>query len=203
MPYTSKAKIERSRWMDLATAVAHVMAIDGCKEKRALRDIEARIRDGKIPYRWEDQAQRPFGWTGPIAWAPPVRDMLPDKFVVDQQMRLKDEEGRFRKFLLLKSAVESLLGDQKNVPEPATSSRNAPDSEIREAIKKAYDDAEAKGIKPPNIKELPPLVLPRLLQKGYFTSQRHIQKLAGAAEFKSRRRPPGITVSSEQRPRQK
>jgi hypothetical protein len=203
MPYTSKAKIERSRWTDFATAVARVIAVDGCNEEQALRDIEAAIRDRKIPWRWEDQAQPPFGSTGPIGWVPPISDILPDKFEVDQQMRLKDEEGRFRKFLLSKFSFERLFEHQKNVPQPAMELRKANDSEILEAIKEVYDDAEAKRIKPPNIKELAALVQQRLEKKGYWASQLHIQTLAGAAEFKSRRRPPGKTVSSERRARRK
>src|ERR1051325_81773 len=43
----------------------------------------------------------------------------------------------------------------------AADSKQAPKALIREIIKAVYDDAEASGRKPPNIKELPSSVLPR------------------------------------------
>jgi hypothetical protein len=61
----------------------------------------------------------------------------------------------------------------------------------------AYDAAEAAGMKPPNIKELPAAVQPFLQQKGFSASGRRIRELGDAEEFKKRRRPPGKTVASE------
>jgi hypothetical protein len=68
---------------------------------------------------------------------------------------------------------------------------------IIEAIRCAYDAAEAARGKPPNIKELPAAVQPFLRQKGFSASGRHIGQLGDAEEFKMRRRPPGKTVASE------
>jgi hypothetical protein len=79
----------------------------------------------------------------------------------------------------------------------------APKQEISAAIKAAYDDADAAGRKPPNIKELPAAVLPRLEKNGYRASGRSIQEVGEAQEFKRRRRQPGKTISSEQRSQQK
>jgi hypothetical protein len=70
---------------------------------------------------------------------------------------------------------------------------------INEAIRCAYDAAEAAGTKPPNIKELPAAVQPLLQQKGFFASKRRIMQLGEAEEFKRRRRPRGKTVASERR----
>jgi hypothetical protein len=78
----------------------------------------------------------------------------------------------------------------------------APHKEIRAAIKAAYDAADAAGRKPPNIKELPAAVLPRLVEKGYHASGRLIQQVGDAQEFRLRRRRPGKTISSEQRAKQ-
>jgi hypothetical protein len=78
----------------------------------------------------------------------------------------------------------------------------APRATIREAIKAAYDAADAAGGKPPNIKELPAAVLPLLEQKGYSASARFIQELGNAPAFKVRRRTAGKTVSSERRAQQ-
>jgi hypothetical protein len=73
----------------------------------------------------------------------------------------------------------------------------APGRIVIEAIKCAYDVAEAAREKPPNIKELPAAVQPFLRQKGFSASGRHIQQLGDAEEFKMRRRLPGKTVKSE------
>jgi hypothetical protein len=81
--------------------------------------------------------------------------------------------------------------------------KSAPELEIRAAIKAAYDVADAEGKKPPNIKELPAVVQPRLEKKGYSASARSIQKVGEAGEFKRRRRQPGKTISSEHRAQKK
>jgi hypothetical protein len=81
---------------------------------------------------------------------------------------------------------------------PVKSLKQAPRAIVVEAIKSAYDAADAAGRKPPNIKELPAAVRPLLEKKGFETSGRNIQQLGEAEEFKCRRRPPGKTVSSEQ-----
>ena len=73
----------------------------------------------------------------------------------------------------------------------------APDRIVIEAIRCAYDAAEAAGTKPPNVKELPAAVQPFLQQKGFRASGRRIQQLGAAEEFKRRRRRPGKTVASE------
>jgi hypothetical protein len=78
--------------------------------------------------------------------------------------------------------------------------KSAPRQEIGAAI---YDAADAAGEKPPNIRELPAAVLPRLEERGYWASGRWIQEVGGAQEFKRRRRQPGKTISSEQRAKQK
>jgi hypothetical protein len=76
---------------------------------------------------------------------------------------------------------------------------SAPTAMIIEAIRCAYDAAEAARKKPPNVKELPAAVQPFLRQKGFTASGRRIQQLGDAEEFKMRRRPPGKTVASERR----
>jgi hypothetical protein len=117
MPYISKAEIERRRWFDLAAAIAHIKAVDGCNYRQALQSIRAAIQDRKIPYRLEEQARPPRFSTGPFAWAP-ASDMLPDKWKVDAHKCLKDTTGRFRVLLLLKSALYGLF-EQAPMPEGA------------------------------------------------------------------------------------
>jgi hypothetical protein len=219
MPYISKAEIERRRWVDLAAAIDHVKAVDGCGGQQALQSIKAAIQDGKIPYRWEDQARPPRFSAGPLGWTPPVSDMLPDEWEVDAQMRLKDTTGRFRVLLLLKFALEALfeqapkpeeevalqqapeLAINKPKSEEEIALRQAPDLAINKAIEEVYNSAESAGCKPPNIKELPTLVL-RLLEKdGYVTSKERIMKLGGSPEFKRRRWKVGRTLKNEKRSR--
>lgn len=81
--------------------------------------------------------------------------------------------------------------------------QEAPRATIHEAIKVAYDTAQAAGGKPPNIRELPAAVLPLLEAKGYRTSAHLIMKIGSAAEYALRRRSRGKTVLSERgaRPR--
>jgi len=75
--------------------------------------------------------------------------------------------------------------------------RQAPRSVIHKAIKAAYDNAEADGSKPPNIKELPAVVRPLLEAKGYNASGKLIMLLGSAEQHARRRRPPVKTVRSE------
>jgi hypothetical protein len=80
---------------------------------------------------------------------------------------------------------------------PQVELKPAPDRIVIEAIRRAYDNAEDAGRKPPNIRELPAAVQPFLQRKGFSASGRRIQQLGDDGEFKRRRRPPGKTVASE------
>jgi hypothetical protein len=71
---------------------------------------------------------------------------------------------------------------------------------IKDAICAVYNEAKKSGAKPPNIKELPPLVQDLLATSGHTASGRQIQEVGSAFEFKQHRRTPGKTVKSE-RPR--
>jgi hypothetical protein len=73
----------------------------------------------------------------------------------------------------------------------------APESKIDQEISAEYDEAERKGLKPPNLKEIARPVLARLRAEGYQASQRQILKLAEAEKHKGRRRPPGRTVATD------
>lgn len=77
--------------------------------------------------------------------------------------------------------------------------RSAPDALIQKTIGKVYDAADRTGRKPPNIREIVKPVKKELDAAGYEASGRHIQELAGANVYRSRRRKPGATVSSEKR----
>ena len=112
MRYISKAEKERHRWLDLAAATACLRTINHCEEQDAIGDVEAAVREGMISCKWEDQKQQPFGSIGPISWAPPISDMLPDTWELDGHKRLKDTTGRFRRLLLLKSDFDRCFKEQ-------------------------------------------------------------------------------------------
>jgi hypothetical protein len=78
--------------------------------------------------------------------------------------------------------------------------REAPRELVDREIAAVYDEAEAAGRKPPNIKELPKAVLARLKSNGFHSSQALISELGRSSKHASRRRQPGITLSSERRP---
>jgi hypothetical protein len=74
---------------------------------------------------------------------------------------------------------------------------------IDKTIGEVYDEAEKKGLKAPNVKEIVPHVQKSLGAKGYRATGQHIQELASADMHKLRRRKPGPTVAQETRRQQK
>jgi hypothetical protein len=62
---------------------------------------------------------------------------------------------------------------------------------IRQIIHDIYDEGEHANLKPPNIKELPGKVRPRLKARGYKAAGQRIQTIGEAQEFKRRRLQPG------------
>jgi hypothetical protein len=89
-----------------------------------------------------------------------------------------------------------------NLPESNTEERPprvASKSTIDKAIGQAYAEAGLMGEKPPNIKEIVPLVQRKLSAKGYQASGRQIQMLAEAGKYKHQRRKPGRTAAREKR----
>ena len=85
-------------------------------------------------------------------------------------------------------------------PEPTF--RPATVAKINAAITMVNDEAQRKGDKLPNVKQLPPMVRVALAAEGLEASNKRIQELAQAPQHASRRRKPGKTVASERgRPR--
>jgi hypothetical protein len=106
-----------------------------------------------------------------------------------------------RRFLVAKSLrqyLQSDLREQSDLEGPDELGR-ASVKVIHDEIAAAYDAAAGAGGKPPNVKEIPDIVLRQLQAKGLTTSKRRIEEIAGAPEFKGRRRPPGATLRSEKR----
>jgi len=69
--------------------------------------------------------------------------------------------------------------------------RKAPDVQIHDAITAIYDEREAADRKPPNIREVGPLVRDRLHDHNVTASLRRIEDLAGDVRHKARRVPSG------------
>jgi len=74
--------------------------------------------------------------------------------------------------------------------------RKAQKSQIRDAVKAEYTNAESKGEKPPNVRELPPLVRSRLKETGYKATWAAVNEIA--QEFDNRL-PPGTTWKRKRR----
>jgi len=82
-------------------------------------------------------------------------------------------------------------------PPPSPEFRPASDLQIHDEIKAEYDDCEATGRKPPNVKQIGKPVQDRLRTKGLYATKTDIQKLAGDKRYTGLRRLPGKTVASE------
>ena len=113
--------------------------------------------------------------------------------------------GRYSSVRIKRQSIEAWLARGREAP-PATSTealKRANDAMIDQTITAEYDGAANAGRKPPNVKEIIPLVQEALRSKGYQASGLQIQKLADAPKHKNRRRKPGKTVASEKRRQQK
>lgn len=86
------------------------------------------------------------------------------------------------------------------LPSRAEPFKSPTDAMIHREITAVYDSAQNA---PPNIKQLPKVVRPRLQGKGYDASEAWIMRLGSDPQHVSRRRRPGRTISSEQRARQR
>jgi hypothetical protein len=83
------------------------------------------------------------------------------------------------------------LGQPAIVEEPRP--RPASDPQIRAEVRAVY----AQAGKPPNVKELPKAVRPRLRKLGLDASESQIARVGDEPEFAALRRRRGKTVASE------
>jgi hypothetical protein len=89
--------------------------------------------------------------------------------------------------------------DSAGADAPHVSLSPAREGSIHEAVAAVYDAAEQAGRKPPNIKELIPLVKTELNRNGLDATYARIEDCAGDAKHKARRRQPGRTLKSERK----
>jgi len=182
-------------FLRLSEAVSFLVSRASCSDddaKEALRraGVEGRLRaEGSIPLsahrdprkREEHPARKrqmlgPEDWDGQIDWS--AGRIGPYSFV-----------------FISKASIEAWLSSAVPPNDERTLLRDAPDGEIKRAIKTVYENAKTAGKKPPNIKELASEVQPILKSAGYRTSNHRIQQLGD--EFKDERRRPGKTLRSE------
>ena len=160
----------------------------------------------------EQDAHQVLGPRSHFTWGDPVSGGLIVNLDFDQVrlcwVTLLDElrrvdwgpthEAALRKLDLSPASWEPVEAPQDAEPRGDTL-KAAPDPEIHKAITAAYDTAEAKSEKPPNLREIIEPVQVILRGQGYKASGSQIQKLAETPQHQSRRRQPGRTVASEMR----
>jgi hypothetical protein len=202
-------------YVSLAQAVVDIQArlnldVEAAQKKiinaHELGDLDLRLR------RPDDPPDGPFNeklsrsvWRDLDPWDPnESRRLLFEKSEIDAEQIARRVGWRSRRRAVptercrIYVARESL--DQLEPPEgpeptkQAEPLKPAPESEIRKAIDAVYNDAEAAGEKPPNLKQLPKKVRPLL--KGYQVSDRRIMDVG--RNYGDRRRKPGATIRNEQ-----
>jgi hypothetical protein len=89
-------------------------------------------------------------------------------------------------------------GNALSTRETASPPPRASEDQIHEAIAVVYKDHAMAGKKPPNVKELIPLVKAKLRESGYDATWERIQLCGTDQRHATKRRPPGRTLKSEQ-----
>jgi hypothetical protein len=191
---------EEAAWLDIAGAFA------GGSTDNPANLLEA-CRSGKIRHLFRHKSR----W-----WMrKPVRpDVLRRAAIFEGRLVGVDgselENGQQWQFQINKSDWCRHLGKpaasacSPDVPPPVTEKvrlPNAPEAEIRKAIKAEYSETKIAGLKPPNINEIRPRVQERLKAQGFYASQAHIARIG--EEFGSRRIKSGRTWEKKKLPRAK
>jgi hypothetical protein len=122
---------------------------------------------------------RPVDWNGNIDW-------------------IEGTVGPYFSVSIKRSSIEAWL-EMGREAESSPTLKPANKSKINATIKLEYDKAESANEKPPNVREIAQQVQKALRLQGLDASLNRIQELAGAQEFRKRRRKPGVTVRSEKR----
>jgi hypothetical protein len=174
-----------------------------CSEREAKQALQQAGRDGRLesagviplttdpnPKRREaypvrkQQSLWPGDWAGQIDWD-------------------TGKVGPYFSVLITRLSLEAWLNAGQEVTFARETSgnelRKAPDAITNEMIRVVYDDAERASQKAPNVREVVKPVQAKLRDQGFEASNRRIRELAGAEEYKKRRRKPGTTLASEKR----
>jgi hypothetical protein len=166
--------------------VEQALKIEGTTDATRLR---MEIKQG-LPCRFRHQG-RWWVWKSPEEIAPLLAGRNPLD-LVDARCELVVHE-KFWRDRLGRSAAPAPPGDEPppatetgaDPVEPSTSSvqlRNAPETEIRNAIRAEYSETKIAGRKPPNINEIRPRVQERLKAQGFYASGRRIAGISDGVE---------------------
>jgi hypothetical protein len=194
------------RWLRLAEAVEH-LCLGGLSSEAAqrwlIRAIQDQLRGDKARYlaqklfRIPGYPMRPsaialrsgyYDWPSKIAAA--HIDWDKSTVIGCHHTRIIEVD------LLLEVAATQL---PPNIEVPTQKPKSASKPFIRSVIAAVHKEAKDAGEDPPNIKELPKLVRPRLQQQGRDAAFQQIAKVGEEEPFASQRRRPGKTLASEGR----
>jgi hypothetical protein len=172
LEFTKAATLTAKRWRISETEAADQL-FEACRDGRVRSRFPATPLAEAIPVALWDHAN-PTGATARIL------SVLVNRRDLEAWWQTVEEEPNGGSVAALKPASER---------------------RIHAAISRAYDEAEAAGSKPPNLKEIAAPVKATLNRAGYEASGGLIQKLAGDSRHAERRRAPGKTLASEKRQR--
>jgi hypothetical protein len=172
-------------------------------------DIWERILSGEVaPHIYSSKAR---GDLGPVAISAAefflanqagqtADDGDPDPALKPYQIMARDRDRRRPAAVRHRIPVQhwvyvakAALPSAQCVEGDETSLRPASKTQIQAIVRAVY----AEPGKPPNIRELPKVVRPRLHQLGFDASENQIAGIGNDPEFKRLRRPLGRTVASE------
>jgi hypothetical protein len=184
-------------WLSLSEAVTLIMERCDCSEDDARGALVRAGLDGRL----KASASTPLS-----IHSDPVR-RAKHSMRTRQELRSDDWNGSidwtagtiapfYFSVVISRASIEAWL-DVGREAESSPTTRPASNSKINATIKDEYDKAESANEKPPNLRQIAQRVQKRLRSEGLYASHNRIQGLAGAEEFRKRRRKPGVTVRSE------
>jgi hypothetical protein len=167
MPYVSRAKRERARWMTLHEALAHIATVEGLALETAWDQLRDAIGDGEAAVRWadvsldlstiggghyveEDDVPPSVKWFWKSAWVEFEGEgsVLDDPACRAKNIRLKlirEDELHYRPLLVRREAVERLwprLDEGAEASPPTDQIRDREDSSSvsdNEVVSRAID----------------------------------------------------------------
>jgi hypothetical protein len=174
MPYVRK--LAGHKVMSGLDVIIHVMRVDQCDHKQAVKQILQATQDDRSWWLLPGSVgSRSCSWE-PGAW-----------HFEDEVLKRWPEPD---------AAGQAIPEGACPVP-PDVPTRPAPPDKIHKAIKEVYDEEAAAGRKPPNLEQIAKPTQEKLKAVGLSASGRQIKELASSAEHAIRRLPIGKTVASD------
>lgn len=204
-----QSRLERD-WMTLHEAVQFIQRADANQEvqRSPFEQICDAIGDGELRARWLDPALPTRDGLTPVPDEPShfVDYMRAARVRLQNGGEIDWGDDRWRKLLLHREDMHvfgpATRGSTTQTEKIEPLFKNeAGIAAIHEAISAVYDLAKAQAVKPPNVREVAPLVQ-RYLQthKRKQAIDSWITELAGDPRYRSRRGKTGATVKGRLRP---